>query len=43
MAGVIAEAFSDLRTIAIERAPRMLPGPVIARAFRMAEERVPNP
>ena len=38
--GVIAaEAFSDLRTIAIERAPRVLPGLVIARAFRMAEER----
>ena len=34
-----AEAFSDLRTIAIERAPRILPGPVIARAFRVAEER----
>jgi uncharacterized protein len=38
--GVIAaEAFSDLRTIAIERAPRVLPRPVIARAFRVAEER----
>ena len=38
--GVIAaEAFSDLRTIAIERAPRFLPRPVIARAFRVAEER----
>jgi pimeloyl-ACP methyl ester carboxylesterase len=37
--GVIAaEAFSDLRTIAIERAPRYLPGPVIARAFGVAEE-----
>jgi len=37
--GVIAaEAFSDLRTIAIERAPRVLPRPVIARAFRVAEE-----
>lgn len=40
VAGVIAaEAFSDLRTIAIERAPRALPRPVIARAFRVAEER----
>jgi len=38
--GVIAaEAFSDLRTIAIERAPRVLPRPVIAHAFRVAEER----
>jgi pimeloyl-ACP methyl ester carboxylesterase len=37
--GVIAaEAFSDLRTIAIERAPWFLPPPVIARAFRVAEE-----
>ena len=37
VAGVIAaEAFSDLRTIAIERAPRFLPRPVIARAFRDA-------
>jgi uncharacterized protein len=40
IAGVVAaEAFSDLRTIAIERAPRFLPSPVIARAFRVAEER----
>jgi pimeloyl-ACP methyl ester carboxylesterase len=40
VAGVIAaEAFSDLRTIATERAPRILPRPVIARAFRLAEER----
>jgi uncharacterized protein len=39
VAGVIAaEAFSDLRTIAAERAPRILPRSVIARAFRMAEE-----
>ncbi len=38
--GVIAvEAFSDLRTIATERAPWFLPPPVIARAFRVAEER----
>ena len=37
--GVIAaETFSDLRTIAIERAPRVLPRPIIARAFRVAEE-----
>lgn len=39
VAGVIAaESFSDLRTIATERAPRFLPSPVIARAFRIAEE-----
>jgi pimeloyl-ACP methyl ester carboxylesterase len=39
--GVIAaEAFSDLRTIATERASRiLLPRSVIARAFKMAEER----
>jgi pimeloyl-ACP methyl ester carboxylesterase len=37
--GVIAaEAFSDLRTVAEERAPRILPRPLIARAFRVAEE-----
>jgi pimeloyl-ACP methyl ester carboxylesterase len=37
--GVIAaEAFSDLRTTAIARASRFLPRPVIARAFRVAEE-----
>ncbi len=37
--GVIAaEAFSDLRTIATERAPLFLPRPVIARALRVAEE-----
>jgi hypothetical protein len=37
--GVIAaEAFSDLRTIATERAPWFLPRPVIARALRVAEE-----
>ncbi len=40
VAGVIAaEAFSDLQSIATERAPRFLPRPVIARAFRLAEER----
>jgi pimeloyl-ACP methyl ester carboxylesterase len=39
VAGVVAaEAFSDLRTIAIERAPRFLPALVISRAFRVAEE-----
>jgi uncharacterized protein len=38
--GVIAaEAFSDLRTIATERAPRILPRLVIARAFEVAEAR----
>lgn len=38
--GVIAaEAFSDLRTIATERALRFLPRPIIARVFRLAEER----
>jgi pimeloyl-ACP methyl ester carboxylesterase len=36
---VAAEAFSDLPTIAIERAPRILPGLLINRAFRVAEER----
>jgi hypothetical protein len=35
---VAAEAFSDLRTIAIERAPRMLPALLINRAFHVAEE-----
>jgi pimeloyl-ACP methyl ester carboxylesterase len=40
VSGVIAaESFSDLRTIATERAPRFLPRPIIARAFRVAEER----
>jgi pimeloyl-ACP methyl ester carboxylesterase len=40
VAGVVAaEAFSDLRTIARERAPRVLLAPVIGRAFRIAEER----
>ena len=38
--GVIAaEAFSDLRTIAMERAPRFLTRQMIARAFTLAEER----
>ncbi len=36
---VAAEAFSDLRTIGTERAPRILPGMLISRAFRVAEER----
>jgi hypothetical protein len=40
VAGVVAaEAFSDLETIARERAPRVLLAPVIGRAFRIAEER----
>ena len=40
VAGVIAaETFSDLRTIAIERAPRLLLSLLISRAFRVAEER----
>ena len=40
VAGVVAaEAFSDLRSIAHERAPRLLPDLLIARAFRLAEER----
>ena len=40
VSGVIAaEAFSDLRTIATERAPRFLFRPIIGRAFRLAEER----
>ena len=36
---VAAEAFSDLRTVATERAPRMLLPPLITRAFHVAEER----
>lgn len=36
---VAAEVFSDLRTIATERAPVLLPGFMIARAFRLAEKR----
>jgi pimeloyl-ACP methyl ester carboxylesterase len=39
VAGVVAaEPFSDLRTIATERAPRYLPASTIQRAFRVAEE-----
>jgi pimeloyl-ACP methyl ester carboxylesterase len=38
--GVIAaEAFSDLRTIAAERVPQIVPRPLIVRAFQVAEER----
>jgi uncharacterized protein len=36
---VAAESFSDLRTVATERAPWYLPGPVIRRAFIVAEQR----
>lgn len=36
---VAAEAFSDLRTVATERAPRVLPNLLIGRAFRVAEDR----
>jgi uncharacterized protein len=36
---VAAEAFSDLRTVASERAPWFLPAPVIRKAFRVAEQR----
>jgi pimeloyl-ACP methyl ester carboxylesterase len=36
---VAAEVFSDLRTVATERAPRFLPQPIIRKAFRIAEER----
>lgn len=36
---VAAESFSDLRTVATERAPRILVPPLIARAFRVAEQR----
>jgi uncharacterized protein len=34
---VAAESFSDLRTVATERAPWYLPGPIIRRAFARAE------
>jgi pimeloyl-ACP methyl ester carboxylesterase len=38
--GVIAaEVFSDLETIARERAPSFFPGPLIAEAFRIVEQR----
>jgi len=40
VSGVIAaEVFSDLETIARERAPFFLPGPVLAEAFRVVERR----
>jgi pimeloyl-ACP methyl ester carboxylesterase len=36
---VVAEVFSDLRTVARERAPFILPRRVIAKAFQIAEQR----
>ena len=36
---VAAEAFSDLRTVASERAPWFLPAATVRRAFRVAEQR----
>ena len=36
---VAAESFSDLRTVATERAPWYLPGPVIRKALIVAEQR----
>jgi uncharacterized protein len=36
---VAAEAFSDLRTVATERAPWFLPAAVVRKAFRVAEQR----
>ncbi|HEV3486479.1 MAG TPA: alpha/beta fold hydrolase, partial [Vicinamibacterales bacterium] len=36
---VAAEVFSDLRTVAEERAPFFLPGGIVRKAFRIAEER----
>jgi pimeloyl-ACP methyl ester carboxylesterase len=39
VAVVAAESFSDLRTVATERAPRFLPSPVIRKAFMIAEQR----
>jgi uncharacterized protein len=36
---VAAESFSDLRTVATERAPRFLPPPVIRKAFMVVEQR----
>jgi pimeloyl-ACP methyl ester carboxylesterase len=35
---VAAEVFSDLRTVATERAPRFLPPPTIRKAFHIAEQ-----
>jgi uncharacterized protein len=39
VAVVAAESFSDLRTVATERAPWFLPSPVIRKAFMIAEQR----
>jgi uncharacterized protein len=36
---VAAESFSDLRTVATERAPWFLPGPIVRQAFIVAEQR----
>ena len=36
---IAAEAFSDLRTVATERAPWFLPPPVVRKAFQVAEQR----
>jgi pimeloyl-ACP methyl ester carboxylesterase len=36
---IAAESFSDLRTVATERAPWYLPAPVIRKAFMVAEQR----
>ena len=36
---IAAEVFSDLRTVATERAPWFLPPPVIRKAFQVAEQR----
>ncbi len=36
---IAAESFSDLRTVASERAPWFLPAPVIRKAFQVAEQR----
>jgi pimeloyl-ACP methyl ester carboxylesterase len=35
---IAAETFSDLRTVAIERAPFFFTSPIIGRAFRLAEQ-----
>ena len=40
MTGIVAaEAFSDLRSIATDRAPWLLSGVLLSRAFRVAEAR----
>ena len=36
---IAAEPFSDLRTVATERAPWFLPPPIVRKAFRIAEQR----